>query len=297
MTTFLSLKRALLLSSVVIVLAGCVSVDGQMLDSTAPGQISAAAQAGGVEEWMLPSTAPGYLMRTKVYRPAGDGPFPMAVISHGSEQDPAGRRRMRQPEYKALTSWFLDRGYVVVVPERPGHGGGGRYLEDQGGCDDANFLASANGAADSIAAVVDYMRRQEFVKPGDVILAGHSAGAFGSLAYAARGAAGVDGVVNFSGGRGGHHMNRPANNCAPTKLVEAAGRFGSTTRVPTLWIYAQNDTYFPPALSHAMADAFTGAGGKADYLLLPAQSGPGHAVIASSGAWSGQLQAFLATLP
>lgn len=287
-----SLRRTLLLSAVVLALAGCVATDGQI--ALEPGRIGATSTAGA-EEWMLPSPVPGFLMPARVYRPPGDGPFPMVIVSHGSQQDANARRRMPFPTYPDLTEWFVARGYVVVIPERPGHGSGGRYLEDQGGCDDADYVRSANGAADSIAAAVGYMRRQDFVQPQGIIIAGHSAGGLGSLAYAARGPAGVRAVVNFAGGRGGHHQNTPGSNCAPPRLVEAMGRFGATTRVPTLWIYAENDSYFPPALSQAMATAFTGAGGRVDFALLPPVGGEGHAVIRSD-AWRGDLARFITSL-
>ena len=36
-----------------------------------------------------------------------------------------------------------------------------------------------------------------------------------------------------------------------------------------LWIYSSNDTYFGPELSKQVHEAFTGAGGIAEYHLLP----------------------------
>jgi len=39
--------------------------------------------------------------------------------------------------------------------------------------------------------------------------------------------------------------------------------------VPMLWIYIENDTFFGPALSKRMHDAFTAAGGNAEYHLVP----------------------------
>jgi len=43
-----------------------------------------------------------------------------------------------------------------------------------------------------------------------------------------------------------------------------------------LWIYNENDTFFGPALCKRMHDAFTEAGGKAKYHLLPAFGSDGH---------------------
>jgi hypothetical protein len=39
---------------------------------------------------------------------------------------------------------------------------------------------------------------------------------------------------------------------------------------------AENDSYFPPAFSERMADAFRSAGGKMDFRVLPPFSNEGH---------------------
>ena len=77
-----------------------------------------------------------------LFRPPGDGPFRLAVIAHASTQNVLRRAQMPQPEYRALAAWLVARGFAVLVPERPGHGAtGGKYLEDQGGCDEADYSA------------------------------------------------------------------------------------------------------------------------------------------------------------
>src|SRR5262249_21327207 len=101
------------------------------------------------------------------------------------------------------------------------------------------------------------------------------------------------------GGRGGHDQNRAGRNCSPDRLVAAAGAYGRTARMPTLWLYAENDSYFPPALSARMAAAFRAGGGKAAYHLLPAIGREGHALLLSQGgaaSWMPALEAFLRPL-
>jgi pimeloyl-ACP methyl ester carboxylesterase len=63
--------------------------------------------------------------------------------------------------------------------------------------------------------------------------------------------------------------------------VAAAGDFGRTARIPTLWIYAQNDVYFAPALSKRLGEAFRDAGGNVEYHLLPPVGENGHLLINS----------------
>ena len=82
-------------------------------------------------------------------------------------------------------------------------------------------------------------------------------------------------------------------------LVAAAAAFGRTTRIPTLWIYSENDTYFAPHLSGAMAEAFRAAGGPVDYTLLPAFGDDGHFMAERAGSdsvWGPVVERFLARL-
>ena len=62
---------------------------------------------------------------------------------------------------------------------------------------------------------------------------------------------------------------RPLPFPEPDRLVAAAGTLGKTTRVPSLWIYTENDQFFSPQLSRRMYDAYTASGGRAAYALLP----------------------------
>jgi pimeloyl-ACP methyl ester carboxylesterase len=82
--------------------------------------------------------------------------------------------------------------------------------------------------------------------------------------------------------------------------VQAAAEFGGMTRVPTLWLYAANDTFFDAALSERMAAAFRGAGGLVEYHLLPSFDDDGHFLMFSPNAvrlWAPLLERFLRLPP
>jgi dienelactone hydrolase len=229
---------------------------------------------------LIPSPDRRAPMRTLVLRPKGAGPFPLVLINHGSTESAAGRAAMTAPQYTALSQWFLERGYVVALPLRPGHGKtGGPYLEDQNGCASADFAHAGLATADSIETALRYMTAQPYVRRDKAIVVGQSAGGWGALALTARNPVGVSAVISFAGGRGGHSNDKRNVNCAPGKLVESAGAFGRTARIPTLWLYAENDTYFGPALSRRMVDAYRAAGGIAEYRLLPPYGNEGHRLI------------------
>ena len=194
----------------------------------------------------------------------------------------------------------MQRGYAVAVPQRPGHGEtGGPYLESNsrtGRCADSDYRMSGNATADSIQAAVDYFAQQSFVKKTDVIVVGQSAGGWGALALASRNPRNVKAVVNFAGGRGGRTGNRPNNNCEPKRLIEAARSFGATARIPVLSIYTENDTYFGPALSKEINDAFRAGGGRIDFRLLPSFGLDGHALLGARDGvarWAPAVEEFL----
>jgi dienelactone hydrolase len=249
------------------------------------------------QSWLIPAQDRSTMMWTTVFRPLGNGPFPLAVINHGSTQNELRRAGYAAPQYTALTEWLVAHGYAVAVPQRPGHGKtGGTYYEDQGGCANADFRKAGLNTAASIAAAIDFMIRQPFIRKSGVIAIGQSAGGWGVLALASQNHPPVKAVIAFAPGRGGRIDGVTGRNCAPDRLVAAARQFGERNRIPSLWIYAENDSYFPSELSKRLVEGFRMAGGRADFHLLPPVGNDGHELIRSSeGAvlWAPLLEKFL----
>ena len=235
------------------------------------------AEPGRMQQWLVPSPDPDTAAHALLFRPPGDGPFPLALIAHASTQNVLRRAQMRQPEYRALAASLVARGFAVLVPERLGHGAtGGRYLEDQGGCDEADYSRSGRATAEEIAAALSYLRGQSFARPGGTVIIGHSAGAWGALALSGESPQGVAAIIAFAPGRGGHANDFPNQVCAPHTLISSAAEFGKAARVPVTWLVAANDSYFSPALSRQLADAFGGGGGQVEFRVLAASGSEGH---------------------
>jgi dienelactone hydrolase len=229
------------------------------------------------QQWLVPSPDSATAAHAILFRPPGEGPFPLAIVAHATSQNVLRRAQMPQPEYRALAAWLVARGFSVLVPERPGHGAtGGRYLEDQGGCDEADYARAGRATADSIAAALDFMRKQSFVRQDGAVIVGHSAGAWGALALAGRNPQGLSAIVAFAPGRGGHANDLPNQVCAPHTLISAAAEFGKSAHVPVTWLVAANDTYFSPALSRQIADAFRASGDRVEFRVLGAYGSEGH---------------------
>jgi dienelactone hydrolase len=230
------------------------------------------------QPWLVPSPDPELPAHAVLFRPTGDGPFRLAVIAHASTQNELRRAQMPQPEYRALAAWLVAKGFAVLVPERPGHGAtGGKYLEDQGGCDEADYSRSGYATADSIIAALRYLREQSFIRPDGTVVVGHSAGAWGALALAGGDTApGISAIIAFAPGRGGQANDVPNRVCAPQALLSSAAEFGDDARVPVTWLVAANDSYFSPELSRQLADAFRGGGDKVEFRVLAASGSEGH---------------------
>jgi dienelactone hydrolase len=259
---------------VVVLGAACAQA---VLAQTRFGAQGPEGEPDRMQRWLVPSPDPDPAAHAILFRPPGDGPFRLALIAHASTQNVLRRAQMPQPEYRALAAWLVARGFAVLVPERQGHGAtGGRYLEDQGGCDEADYISAGRATAGEIAAPLDYLRRQAFIRPDGAVILGHSAGAWGALALARQNPQVVSAIVAFAAGRGGHANDLPNQVCAPHALVSTAAEFGKGARVPVTWLVAANDSYFSPELSRQLAGAFRSGGGSVDFHVLAASGTEGH---------------------
>jgi len=244
----------------------------------------------------------GSTLVATVMRPPGEDKKPLVVINHGSPADGSQRAKMAPPRYNGLSSWFVSRGYVVALPLRRGYGeSGGSWAEAYGSCSNPDYYnAGLQGAAD-IKATLDYMRNQPYVAPDRSIIVGQSAGGWATVAFSSQNPANVAGMIDFAGGRGGHQPlpGGGTGNCTPDALVTAAGKYGSTARVPILWIFTANDSFFEPRLAKRMFDAYNAAGGKGTFRPQGAFSSDGHNLASSDSGvpiWQAPVSEFLATL-
>jgi dienelactone hydrolase len=238
------------------------------------------------EVWGLPLPLPSIAY---VVHPAEKGPFPLVIMNHGVAMDPRERSFFPLVEFREAAFWFARRGYLVVAPSGPGYGGTGLdvpergihgvFFQKIGKCSNPNFRDAGLLVATIDLWTIKYLSTREDVMPNNIIVVGQSAGGWGAIALASQNPFNVRAVIVFAAGRGGRVDGKPNNNCNPDKLVSATAEFGRTARVPMLWIYTQNDTYFGPDLSQRMHEAFVGAGGDADYHLLGPFGNEGHALI------------------
>jgi dienelactone hydrolase len=255
------------------------------------------------EIWALPLPIP---MFAYLVRPVGDGPFPLVIMNHGVSLNPQERSFFPLVEFRDAALWFARRGYLVVAPVGSGYGAAaldvperglyGPFFSRIGHCGNPNFRDPGLAVAQVDLWIIDYMAAERRIIPRDVIVVGQSAGGWAAIALSSQNPPPVRAIITFAAGRGGRVDGKPNNNCAPDRLVEAAGEFGRSARIPMLWIYAENDTFFGPALTRRMHEAYTGAGGNAEYRMLPPFGHDGHFLIGSADAipiWEPLVKQFL----
>lgn len=230
-------------------------------------------------------------------RPRGDGPFPLAIFAHGKPSGERQRRSLSALSYTQQVATLARQGFVALVALRRGYGSSqGTYAESDGECEATTYGPASRAGARDLAAIVAAAVERAQVDRARMLVVGESVGGITALAYGAMPAgphAGVRGIVNFAGGRGGRPVPR-GEVCQPEKLVELARALGHGVKLPTLWVYAENDRTFGPALVRQMFGAFLESARDAKLAMLPALARDGHRVMTDAVAqWRPAMDEFL----
>jgi dienelactone hydrolase len=237
-----------------------------------------------VEMIRLPGLFP-LSLETTFFVPDGPGPFPVVIINHGkSLGDPRFQARARPIH---AVRYFMQRGYAVVAPMRRGFSkSSGMYVG--AGC---NIESNGRVQADDVRAVLDHVVRQPWADTQRILMVGQSHGGWTTLAFGTQSYPGLRGLVNFAGGlRQEQCPNWEAG------LAQAAAAYGKETKLPSLWLYGDNDSYFSPAVFRPMHERYVQAGGQATLAAYGAFGADAHALFASAAGvriWHPLLNDFL----
>lgn len=236
------------------------------------------------------------------FRPAGPGPFPLAVISHG--RDSEKRAEYKRPRFESAARYFVRKGFAVAVPLRLGYG----ELADAGdpetsvSCDQPRFSPALFAAAQQILAVREFMSQQPDIDAGRTVLVGVSVGGIATIAATSAHVPGQVAAINFAGGHGGRPDKQPGEPCQAEQLRRLYRAYGEgNARVapatPTLWVYAENDHYFGPGHARRWAAAYADGGGRVDLRVLPAFGEDGHKLFTTGNdVWQPLVDEFLRPL-
>ena len=256
-------------------------------DGRLPGEPAAAKKQEGelIEERTFLTVRKGdltYRLEALVVRPAkASGRLPVALITHGkdalAQQMVAMRADIMLPQARDLA----ERGWLAVVVVRRGFGRsegvagiarGSAYMS----CVNTDVARGFDTEADDLEGALQALAERPDADVSRVIAIGNSVGGGTVLAFAARQPKGLRAVINISGGV--RIIKSDGTQCAADALPSAMTAFGARTKVPTLWLYAENDSLFGPELVRDMREAYAKAGGRVDLEMFPALEMDGHAL-------------------
>jgi dienelactone hydrolase len=237
-----------------------------------------------------PDGARSIMLEATFYPPAGSGPAPLAIFTHGSD---VGRNQLRSWSFSTEAHWLRDKGFAVLVLMRRGRGRseGINGEENFGREHDGSLIDVSAGIAEAVSdldSAIASGRKLPNVRPGPVLLAGQSRGGFLAMHYAGLKPSEVTAVINFCGG---WYPYAPVTS----PYYANAGR-GAADKVPQLWLYADNDRLYDAALIRDYVQAFTASGGRARFELLHGLPGDGHLLRLYPDRWRSIADQFLATL-
>jgi dienelactone hydrolase len=230
-----------------------------------------------------------------VLRPDDGLPHPLAVLNHGSPRSADDRPTMSPYRMWAQAVAFARRGWVAVAFMRRGYGRSeGEWVEAYGSCANPDYAKAGQAGASDIAAVARFMATQPYVSKGQWISVGVSAGGFATVALTAAAPPDLAAAISFAPGRG---SSGPDTVCGSRQLVAAFAQYGKTSRIPLLWVSADNDHFFGPQLVAQLTGTFSSAGGNVTLVTTPPFGSDGHHLFSTAGIpiWSPIVDRFLAS--
>lgn len=222
-------------------------------------------------------------------------PRPIALLLHGRAADPAKRAKMGRATYRANARWLVHQGFVVAVPTRIGYGEtGGEDVEDTGSCGNKIYPPGYQAAADQGLVVLRYMQQRPGTDPDRAVVIGQSYGGATAITLASLNPPGLKAAINFAGGGGGNPETHPREPCAPIRLEQMFARYGKSARVPTLWIYTENDQWMGAKYPTQWHQAFVAAGGTGAFVQFGPNGKDGHGLFTQAPeVWRPQVTSFL----
>ena len=212
------------------------------------------------------------------YKPAGDGPFPIAIVNHGrsgKKEERAATPRFRET---LLARYFVRRGFAVFVPTRLGYGDSGIEMDPDaplGQCSDPDYRPGLKVMLAQTIATANFAKSLPWADGRRLIIAGQSYGGLAAVAASASDQLGALAAINFVGGAGGF-WKKPGQPCGPASIAATIAEAGKQAKVPMLWLYAENDGLWGGELPRKWHAAYVKAGGNAQLLMLPPVPENGH---------------------
>jgi dienelactone hydrolase len=220
---------------------------------------------------------------------------PYLLFSHGRAGTDQERAKFGRSSEKRNSEYFVSKGFAVILPTRIGYGvSGGPDADYSGACGNKNYLEAIKVAVDQSKQVLNHVLDFSYIDKSKGIVVGQSVGGFTTIGLSAENIPGLKGAINFAGGNGGDPIKSPERPCGDYVIKDTFAKYGASNKVPTLWLYSVNDKYWGEQLPKDWFAAFQKAGGKGQFISLPAYKEDGHSIFRGNpNAWKNDFEKFI----
>jgi dienelactone hydrolase len=242
-------------------------------------------------------TAVNHTITVTIFRESGWARSPFLILNHGRSSSEAERAKLGRARFTNNARYFVSKGFAVFVPTRIGYGvTGGPDVEYSGNCHSRNYPPVYEAAAQQSLTVLQHAKTLPYVDPQKGLVVGQSFGGATAIALAAKKIPGVLAAVNFAGGGGGNPKTRPERPCRDDLMADLFASYGASARIPTLWLYSENDQYWGKDKPKAWFERFIKRGGSGQFVQLPPAEDDGHRSFTSNPTgWRPAFEEFLRT--
>ena len=220
---------------------------------------------------------------------------PYLLFSHGRAGTDQERGKFGRSSEKRNSEYFVSKGFTVILPTRIGYGvSGGPDADYSGACGNKNYLEARKVAIDQSKQVLKHVFDFSYIDRTKGIVVGQSVGGFTTIGLSAENISGLKGAINFAGGDGGDPIKSAEKPCGDYLIKDTFAKYGASNKVPTLWLYSVNDKFWGEQLPKDWFAAFQKAGGKGQFISLPAYKEDGHSIFRGDlNAWKNDFEKFI----
>ena len=220
---------------------------------------------------------------------------PYLLFSHGRAGTDQERGKFGRSSEKRNSKYFVSKGFTVILPTRIGYGvSGGPDADYSGACGNKNYLEARKVAIDQSKQVLNHVFDFSYIDRTKGIVVGQSVGGFTTIGLSAENISGLKGAINFAGGDGGDPIKSAEKPCGDYLIKDTFAKYGASNKVPTLWLYSVNDKFWGEQLPKDWFAAFQKAGGKGQFISLPAYKEDGHSIFRGDlNAWKNDFEKFI----
>ena len=220
---------------------------------------------------------------------------PYLLFNHGRAGTDQERGKFGRSSEKRNSEYFVSKGFTVILPTRIGYGvSGGPDADYSGACGNKNYLEARKVAIDQSKQVLNHVFDFSYVDRTKGIVVGQSVGGFTTIGLSAENISGLKGAINFAGGDGGDPIKSAEKPCGDYLIKDTFAKYGASNKVPTLWLYSVNDKFWGEQLPKDWFVAFQKAGGKGQFISLPAYKEDGHSIFRGDlNAWKNDFEKFI----